>query len=111
MIGEFVQFGLENPDHYELLDLPRPGNAPAPPSGERIRELIHEQLEALAEADRLATGDVDAAEQFLWCLITGLLRLQVVHPRGDWSPNLNDFGVEAALRGLLRPAGGEGRTR
>jgi AcrR family transcriptional regulator len=110
MIGEFVQFGLENPDHYELLDLPRPAGSPAPPSGERIRQLIHEQLVELAAADRLATGDVEAAEQFLWCLITGLLRLQVAHPNGDWSPSLNDFGVDAALRGLLRAADDEGRN-
>ena len=50
MIGEFVQFGLENPDHYKLLDLPRPDDAPQPPSGERVRELIHVQLEDLEEA-------------------------------------------------------------
>jgi AcrR family transcriptional regulator len=101
MIGEFVQFGLENPDHYKLLDLPRPEDAPQPPSGERVRELIHVQLEDLDEAGRLTSGSVDEAEQFLWCVITGLLRLQIGHASDEWSPSLSKFGVDAALRGLV----------
>ena len=101
MIGEFVQFGLENPDHYKLLDLPRPDDAPQPPSGERVRELIHVQLEDLDEAGRLTSGSVDEAEQFLWCVITGLLRLQIGHASDEWSPSLSKFGVDAALRGLV----------
>ncbi|MGI9592352.1 MAG: TetR/AcrR family transcriptional regulator [Myxococcota bacterium] len=104
MMAEFVQFGLENPDHYKLLDLPRPGDPSPPPSSERVRELLHEQLEELGAAGRLASDSVDEAAQFLWCVITGLLRLQVVHSKGDWSDRLPEFGVEAALRGLVLPA-------
>ena len=105
MMAEFVRFGLENPDHYKLLDLPRPGDAPPPPSAERVRELLHEQLEELGADGRLTSESVDEAAQFLWCVITGLLRLQVVYAGGDWSPRLPSFGVEAALRGLVLPAG------
>jgi len=104
MIGEFVQFGLENPDHYKLLDLPRPADSPPSPSGEVLRELLHVQLEQLASAGRLTANSVDEAAQFLWCTITGLLRLQVVHTSGDWSPTLSGFSLDAALRGLVRPA-------
>jgi AcrR family transcriptional regulator len=104
MIGAFVQFGLENPDHYKLLDLPRPADAPQPPSGERVRELIHLQLEDLDEAGRLTSDSVDEAEQFLWCVITGLLRLQIGHASDEWSPSLSKFGVDAALRGLVLAA-------
>jgi AcrR family transcriptional regulator len=106
MMGEFVQFGLENPDHYKLLDVPRPADAPAPASGQRLRELLHEQLEELSAAGRLTAGSVDEAAQFLWCLISGVLRLQVVHPSGDWSPRLAEFSLDTALRGLMRPAPG-----
>ncbi len=106
MIGEFVQFGLENPDHYKLLDLPRPDDAPPPPSGERVRELLHVELAELGACGRLASDSVEEAAQYLWCVITGLLRLQIVHASDEWSSTLSKFGLDAALRGLVRPAEG-----
>jgi AcrR family transcriptional regulator len=110
MMGEFVQFGLENPDHYKLLDLTRPDDAPPPPSGERVRELLHDRLVELEATGRLASDSVEEAAQFLWCVITGLLRLQIAHPNGEWSPTLSDFAVDAALRGLVVSADHEGRA-
>jgi len=105
MIGEFVTFGLENPDHYKLLDLPRPEGSPPPPSSERVRELIQEALSELDRAGRLLSADVQEAEQFIWTMTTGLLRLQIAHAGGDWSPTLIDFTLDASLRGLVKPAG------
>ena len=110
MMGEFVQFGLENPDHYELLDVTRPADALPPPSGERVRELLHDQLVELQATGRLASDSVEEAAQFLWCVITGLLRLQIAHPHGNWSATLSDFAVDAALRGLVLPDEHERRT-
>lgn len=104
LIAAFVSFGLENPDHYKLLDLPRPADAPPPPSSERARALIQAALAKLAEAGRLLSADVEEAEQFIWAVTTGLLRLRVTHGgSGEWSPTLVEFSVDAAVRGLVRP--------
>ncbi len=106
----FVRFGLDNPTHYRLFQVPRPEATP-PPSAERARELCEEPLQALAAQGRLATADIELAIQAIWVTLHGLLAMRVTRPDQAWSPFLESFTVEMLLRGLLRPArAGGGRT-
>jgi AcrR family transcriptional regulator len=102
---EFVHFGLEDPSHHRLLNLPRPPDAPPLRVAEEVEALFREQLALLAAAGRLRAGDVDEAVQFAWMLIYGLVALRLGRPDVEWKGSIVDFSLDAALRGLVGPEG------
>ncbi len=104
---DFVRFGLENPTHYRLLSVPRPDDSPPPASAERVRSMIEDPIARLAAEGRLATDDVEAAMQFIWASIHGLVAIRISRPDYEWADNMVGFSLEAMLRGLV----GEPDTR
>lgn len=111
LLLEFARLGLENPTHYRILAIPRPpGSAPLP-EAEQIRALVEEPLGELAAAKRLRDGGVEEAVQFVWALLHGLVSLCISRPDYAWSERILELSIDAALRGLVRPARGGGTRR
>lgn len=111
MLLEFARLGLENPVHYRILSIPRPpDSAPLRPA-EQIRSLLEKPLGELATAGRLREGGVEEAVQFVWALLHGLVSLRINRPDYAWSKRILEISVDAALRGLVFPAQGDGLAR
>jgi AcrR family transcriptional regulator len=114
MLLEIARFGLEDPTHHRILNIPRPASAPQPPSGEKVRELLAGPLAELAAAGRLRGRDVERAEQFLWVLVHGVVSLHTSQPDHPWAKDIVRYSIETALSGLSpseRAAPGAARGR
>ena len=99
----FVQFALENPDHYRLLSVP--GLDPdSVPSAEASRELVRRALEELAREGSLATSDIDAAYQTTWAMMHGVISLRLLRPDYPFSDQMIELAFDVIERGLLRSA-------
>ncbi len=99
----FVQFALENPDHYRLLSVP--GLDPdSVPSAEASRELVRRALEALAREGSLATNDIDAAYQTTWAMMHGVISLRLLRPDYPFSDQMIELAFDVIEAGLLRSA-------
>ena len=109
MLLEFARLGLENPAHHRILAIPRPPDEPLLRSAEQVRSLLEEPLGKLAAAGRLHEGGVEEAVQFMWALLHGLVSLRINRPNYAWSKRILEISVDAALRGLVLPAQGDGR--
>ena len=48
--------------------------------------------------------------QFLWSVLHGVVSLRIDRLDQEWAPDLVEFSVDAALRGLVAPAGPNGRA-
>ena len=57
---------------------------------------------------RLRDGGVEEAVQFVWALLHGLVSLRINRPDYAWSKRILEISVDAALRGLVLPVGGDG---
>jgi len=105
MLLEIARFGLEDPTHHRILNIPRPPSAPQPPSGEKVRELLEGPLAELAADGRLRGRDVERAEQFLWVLVHGVVSLHTSQPDHRWAKDIVRYSIETALRGLVLSEG------
>ncbi|MDX1385396.1 MAG: TetR/AcrR family transcriptional regulator, partial [Thermoanaerobaculia bacterium] len=98
----FVDFGMRNPTFYQLLLMPRPGDATPPRSAEEARAVFEDPLLELHASGRLYTTDVEAAKQTVWVLLHGLVHLPQCRPDEDWSPDLVEVALDSLLRALRR---------
>ena len=105
-LDAFVRFSLENPAHYRLLSLPRPAEAPPPPSEQAAREQLESPLAALLREGRLRAASVEQAVQCLWVVLHGVISLRTTRPDAQWTERLESFALDTLLRGLIAPAGG-----
>jgi AcrR family transcriptional regulator len=106
----FLRFATSNPTFYRVMMRgSSDGGERLVQSAEAARELMAAPLRALAAEGRLWTSDVDAAQQALWSMLHGVVALRLGNPKYAWSKNLAEVALETALRGLIRPAGRNGR--
>lgn len=110
MLHELVRFGLENPTHHRLLSMARAPGASEPASARAAREALEAPLAELAGRGRLAVRGVEQAATFLWVVLHGFVSLRIARPDADWPEGPLELCIEAALRGLLRPAPEDGRA-
>ena len=100
----YLRFGSSNPTFYQLMMRgARDGQERTVRAADQTREIMSGPLEALAAAGRLQTDDLAAAQQSLWALLHGLISLQIGNPSYPWSKNVSDVGLDAMLRGIVRP--------
>ena len=97
----FVRWGVERPNQYRLLTLPRAQDAPPLPSSEEALALLQSPYERLVAAGRLAQEDVEAVGQAVWACLHGLIALPGIRPDVEWAPDLVDRSIEALLTGWL----------
>lgn len=110
-LDAFVRFSLENPTHYRLLSLPRPADAPPPPSEQAAREQLESPLAALLREGRLRASSVEQAVQCLWVVLHGVISLRTTRPDAQWTDKLESFALDTLLRGLVAPAGPDAEAR
>jgi len=104
LMRSFVEFGLRNPTHYQLLVATlREGSEP--PAAVEVRGLLETPLDALLGAGRLRAGDTEVAAQALWAFGHGLISLRTSRADLAWAPDLIEVALDGMLRGLVRPAG------
>jgi AcrR family transcriptional regulator len=103
-LDAFVRMSLANPMHYRLLSIPRPADAPPPPSAEAAREQLESPLGELLRQGRLRAASVEEAVQCLWAVLHGVISLRIGDPEAEWVENLESFALGTVLRGLIAPA-------
>lgn len=102
LLRAFVEFGLGNPSHYQLLVTAiRDGSEP--PAAVQARERFEAPILRLLEAGRLRGGDVEVGKQVLWAFAHGLISLRTSRADLEWAPDLLDTAMEAMLLGVLTP--------
>ena len=106
----YVRFGLENPEHYRILFMTRPG-ADRPPMGldhlpglAAFQHLVEEVARCM-DAGTLAAGDPFLTATGLWSAVHGVTSLLIARPDFPW-PDLDTLmahvlGVQE--RGLTSP--------
>ena len=107
----YVRFGLENPEHYRILFMTRPG-AERPqravedlPGMTAFSRLVEDVARGMG-AGLLTTGDPFLVATGLWSNVHGVTSLLIARPDFPW-PDLDrllDHVLAAAIRGLQTPA-------
>jgi AcrR family transcriptional regulator len=107
-----IEFGLERPDSYRFLSMPRGAvmgvpDSPAPgiiqfwgALRRLARQCIREGAVAPASADLVAQG--------IMAVVTGTVELQLNVHRIEWSRDLTDHVIATHIRGLAAPSGRDG---
>jgi AcrR family transcriptional regulator len=98
----FANFGIRNPNHYQLLVMNRGSDAPDPPSTEEVQQIFGAPLDALVERGDLAEGEIEALRQGLWSFLHGDILLQASRPDHEWIPQLLDRSLRAMIHGSIR---------
>jgi AcrR family transcriptional regulator len=107
----YVRFGLDNPEHYRILFMTRPGAHKAPPDLERLPGLtafghLVEEVARCMEAGALANGDAFLVATGLWSSMHGITSLLIARPDFPW-PDLDRLlghVLRVQSRGLQPPA-------
>jgi len=106
MLAAVVEFGFDNPTHYQLLvSALQDGNEP--PAAEQARALFEAPILTLLAGGRLRAPDVEVGVQVIWSFIHGLISLRTSRADLDWHPELIDIALDGILGGIVLadPAG------
>ena len=110
MLDAYMQFGLDNPNAYQLVFATPPGAlseekiAVMYSLGKRCYEPFREAVKAIGKSGRLRCADPDIAAQTFWAGAHGLVSLLLTQPRFDWSaapPALKAQLLDSQFHGLL----------
>lgn len=100
MLAAVVEFGFDNPSHYQLLvSALQEGNEP--PAAEEARALFEAPILALLADGRLRAPDVEVGVQVIWSFIHGLISLRTSRADWDWHPQLIDTALDGILGGVV----------
>ena len=106
----YVRFGLENPEHYRILFMTRPGpERPAKDEGELpgLTAFSHlvEEVARCMDAGALAAGDPFLVATGLWTDVHGVTSLLIARPDFPWPDVDRLLGhiIEVQRRGLQAP--------
>ncbi len=107
----YVRFGLENPEHYRILFMTRPGperprrDVEDLPGMTAFSRLVQDVARGM-DAGLLTGGDPFLVATGLWSNVHGVTSLLIARPDFPW-PDLDrliDHVLESAVRGLQPPA-------
>jgi AcrR family transcriptional regulator len=102
MLRAFIDFGLSNPRHYQLMISTLQEGA-EPPAAEEARELFEAPVRALLDRGRLRAGDVEVGTQVIWAFAHGLISLLTSRADLEWAPDLLDVALDGMLHGVVIP--------
>ena len=109
MLDAYMQFGLSNPNAYQLVFASPPGalseekRTAMNALGMRCFERFAEAVAAVAKAGRLR-GDVGVAAQVSWAAAHGLVSLLITQPQFAWTETpeaLKQRMLDSVFEGLL----------
>jgi AcrR family transcriptional regulator len=101
MLDAYMQFGLDNPNAYQLVFATPPGAlsedklAVMSALGRRCYEPFRQAVAEIGKRGDLRCADTDVAAQTLWAGAHGLVSLLLTQPRFEWS------GTPEALKAQL----------
>jgi AcrR family transcriptional regulator len=100
----YVNFGLENPDHYRFSFLMQPAIQPRPHQQRAAYESLLHKVRLCAEQKLLNADDIDCAAQALWAAAHGVTSLLIQRPKFPWvkRSRLIDQVLDSAVDSLLR---------
>jgi AcrR family transcriptional regulator len=110
MLDAYMQFGLDNPNAYQLVFATPPGAlseekiAVMYALGRRCYGPFRDTVEASARAGKLRKGDVDVMAEVLWAGAHGLVSLLLTQPHFEWSakpPELKMLMLDSLFNGVL----------
>jgi len=102
MLRAFVDFGLSNPRHYQLMiSMIQEGDEP--PAAEEARQLFEAPVLALLDRGQLRAGDVEVGKQMIWAFAHGLISLLTSRADWKWVPDLLDVALDGMLHGVVIP--------
>ena len=110
MLDAYMQFGLDNPNAYQLVFATPPGAlseekiAVMNALGRRCYEPFREAVAAINVAGKLRCKDADVAAQTFWAGAHGLVSLQLTQPRFAWSAMSTELKtqlLDSLFHGLL----------
>ncbi len=98
----YVNFGLENPDHYRIafvLQQPATTNAPKPNAAFAN---LTSRVQSCIDAGRFRSGDTELMAQSLWAAAHGITSLLIQKPSFPWVARrkLITQVIESAIEGL-----------
>ena len=107
----YVEFGLENPHHYEVtFVLPNPrhehyqGPSCAEAAGFKCFNLLRMGVAECVAAGKFRNVDVESASQALWAAVHGITSLLIVHQGFPWveRDQLIAMVIDSMVAGLTR---------
>lgn len=106
-LEEYIDFGLNHPEHYAVTFLQRQRGSQADfegSSGERAFAFLREAVAQCDEAGLLRPMQREVAAQVLWMSIHGLVALLIVDQEFPFAPRraLIEAQVETLVRGMLK---------
>ncbi len=104
----YVNFGLQNPDHYRFAFLLQQQDTPHPQKPKKPRpayEGLRDRIQNCIAAGRFQAGDVELMAQALWAAAHGVTSLLIQKPAFPWVArrNLISQVIDSAIAGLLAP--------
>ena len=101
----YVDFGLDNPDHYRFAFLLSSGKNAAPPRPRSAYDALRGRIQRCIEAGRIPPADVDLLAQSLWAAAHGITSLLVQRPAFPWvaRTRLVSRVIDSAVDALAAP--------
>lgn len=103
----YVRFGLEHPEHYRILFMGKPDDAPADFGDDRLRrsasfDHLVAGVQRCIDAG-VVTGDPVLIALGLWSVVHGVTSLLIAKPDFPWPPvdEFVDYILAVQLEGLL----------
>jgi len=106
----YAEFGLENPDHYQITFMTADARA-ADAQANRRHEVgcqsfgcLKQTVSSCIEADFLRVVDIDLASQILWAGVHGITSLLIAKPSFPWvdKKKLISETIDTMLEGLRK---------
>jgi AcrR family transcriptional regulator len=101
----YVNFGLENPDHYRFAFLLHRPDATRPAKPRAAYEGLRSRVQKCIDAGPFKSGDTELMAQSLWAAAHGITSLLIQKPTFPWAARgkLITQVIDSAAQGLLAP--------
>jgi AcrR family transcriptional regulator len=109
----YVDFGIENPDHYRFAFLLQRPDTGSPLNTRQTYENLKDRIRKCVAADYFAAENLDLMAQSLWAAVHGITSLLIQRPDFPWvsKSKLANQVIESAIVGLRTYADDRGRLK
>jgi AcrR family transcriptional regulator len=101
----YVNFGLQNPDHYRCAFLLQQQETARVPPARAAYDGLLARIQRCIDAERFRKGDVELMAQALWAAAHGITSLLIQRPAFPWVSRrkLISHVIESAVASLMAP--------